>query len=28
MTLDQYRDIADRLLVPFVEAAEALGLTP
>ena len=28
MTLDQYRDIADRLLVPFVDAAEALGLTP
>jgi archaetidylinositol phosphate synthase len=28
VTLDQYRDIADRLLVPFVDAAEALGLTP
>ncbi|WP_054584047.1 CDP-alcohol phosphatidyltransferase family protein [Halolamina pelagica] len=28
MTLDQYRDIADRMLVPFVDAAKALGLTP
>ena len=28
MTLDQYREIADRMLVPFVDAAEALGLTP
>lgn len=28
MTLDQYREVADRLLVPFVDAAEALGLTP
>ena len=28
MTLDQYRDVADRLLVPFVGAAKALGLTP
>ncbi|WP_049980504.1 CDP-alcohol phosphatidyltransferase family protein [Halolamina rubra] len=28
MTLDQYRELADRLLVPFVDAAEALGLTP
>ncbi|GGJ08699.1 CDP-diacylglycerol--glycerol-3-phosphate 3-phosphatidyltransferase [Halobellus salinus] len=28
MTLDQYRDLADRLLGPFVAAAERLGLTP
>ncbi|MFW5949170.1 MAG: CDP-alcohol phosphatidyltransferase family protein [Halolamina sp.] len=28
MTLDQYRDLADRMLVPFVDAAEALGLSP
>ncbi|MFW5934993.1 MAG: CDP-alcohol phosphatidyltransferase family protein [Halolamina sp.] len=28
MTLDQYRELADRLLVPFVDAAEVLGLTP
>lgn len=28
MTLDQYRDLADRMLVPFVDAAKALGLTP
>ena len=28
MTLDQYREVADRMLVPFVDVAEALGLTP
>ena len=28
MTLDQYRDAADRLLGPFVTAADRLGLTP
>ncbi|WP_144900972.1 CDP-alcohol phosphatidyltransferase family protein [Halobellus captivus] len=28
MTLDQYRDLADRLLGPFVAAADRLGLTP
>ncbi|NHX36200.1 MULTISPECIES: CDP-alcohol phosphatidyltransferase family protein [Halolamina] len=28
MTLDQYRDIADRMLVPFVDAARTLGLSP
>ncbi|MFB6090191.1 MAG: CDP-alcohol phosphatidyltransferase family protein [Halobellus sp.] len=28
MTLDQYRDLADRLLAPFVAAADRLGLTP
>ena len=28
MTLDQYREIADRMLVPFVDVAETLGLTP
>ena len=28
MTLDQYRDVADRLLGPFVVAADRVGLTP
>ncbi|MFC7203821.1 CDP-alcohol phosphatidyltransferase family protein [Haloferax namakaokahaiae] len=28
MTLDQYRDTADRLLVPFVSAADSVGLSP
>lgn len=28
MTLDQYRNLADRLLGPFVAAADRLGLTP
>ena len=28
MTLDRYRDIADRLLDPFVGAAARIGLTP
>jgi len=28
MTLDQYRDLADRLLAPFVAAADRLGLSP
>jgi archaetidylinositol phosphate synthase len=28
VTLDQYREIADRMLVPFVDVAETLGLTP
>ena len=28
MTLDQYRDLADRLLGPFVAAADRVGLTP
>ena len=28
MTLDQYRDLADRLLGPFVAAADRIGLTP
>ncbi|MFD1686906.1 CDP-alcohol phosphatidyltransferase family protein [Halobellus litoreus] len=28
MTLDQYRELADRLLGPFVAAADRLGLTP
>ena len=28
MTLDQYRDLADRLLDPFVAAADRIGLTP
>lgn len=28
MTLDQYRDLADRLLGPFVAAADRAGLTP
>jgi len=28
MTLDQYRDVADRALEPFVNAAESAGLTP
>ncbi|WP_049984913.1 CDP-alcohol phosphatidyltransferase family protein [Halobellus rufus] len=28
MTLDQYRDLADRLLGPFVAAADRLGLSP
>ncbi|WP_396612867.1 CDP-alcohol phosphatidyltransferase family protein [Haloferax sp. S1W] len=28
MTLDQYRDTADKLLVPFVSAADAIGLSP
>ncbi|MFB6251904.1 MAG: CDP-alcohol phosphatidyltransferase family protein [Halobellus sp.] len=28
MTLDQYREFADRLLAPFVSAADRLGLSP
>ncbi|MFC6865023.1 CDP-alcohol phosphatidyltransferase family protein [Halomicroarcula sp. GCM10025817] len=28
MTLDQYRSLADRALVPFVSAARAVGLSP
>ncbi|MFC6873298.1 CDP-alcohol phosphatidyltransferase family protein [Halobellus marinus] len=28
MTLDQYRDLADRLLEPFVAVADRLGLSP
>jgi archaetidylinositol phosphate synthase len=28
VTLDQYRDLADRLLAPFVAAADRLGLSP
>jgi archaetidylinositol phosphate synthase len=28
VTLDQYRDLADRLLGPFVAAADRVGLTP
>jgi archaetidylinositol phosphate synthase len=28
MTLDQYRDTADKLLVPFVSVADAVGLSP
>ncbi len=28
MTLDRFRPIADRALVPFVDASERLGLTP
>jgi archaetidylinositol phosphate synthase len=28
VTLDQYRDLAERLLGPFVAAADRLGLTP
>ncbi|AFK19073.1 CDP-alcohol phosphatidyltransferase family protein [Haloferax mediterranei ATCC 33500] len=28
MTLDQYRDTADKLLVPFVSAADTAGLSP
>lgn len=28
MTLDRFRDVADRLLVPFVRLAKRLGLTP
>lgn len=28
MTLDQYRDVADRLLAPWVRAATAVGATP
>ncbi|MGM0604487.1 MAG: CDP-alcohol phosphatidyltransferase family protein [Halobacteriota archaeon] len=28
MTLDQFRSVADRLLSPFVTAADRLGLTP
>ena len=28
MTFDQYRDLADRLLGPFVAAADRIGLTP
>jgi archaetidylinositol phosphate synthase len=28
MTLDQYRSVADRLLDPFVSAADKLGLSP
>lgn len=28
MTLDQYRDTADKLLAPFVSVADAVGLSP